>query len=141
VVISRKHLYTPAKKSLCKQETIQEFVALPLGDAYTVSIDNGTLWFGSNAFSMACTDQGLLKKISLNSDPRLDDTISATASLVKEVAAIAAIAAAPTTAALVDVPKPEEAEKCGAVVEAQIVCVKSLEEWKPAPGCTEPEEP
>jgi len=130
IVIVRKETYTQSGR-LCKEEILSEQMAMPLGDAYAVNIDNSTSWFAENEFTMSFNDQGLLKQVTLNSNPQLDETLTATASLVKEVAAIAAPAPmlAPGDSARA------ASEECGAVVKSRPLCVKTSDQWINDPHC------
>jgi hypothetical protein len=127
VVVSRKSSYTAkGERDACLEETLHEFVALPLGQAYSVNVDNSKAWFASNQFAMKFSDAGTLTEVSLNSDPQVDETITATATLVKEVAA-AAGTLAPLVAA--------RDGKCGDYVEKEVLCMKSLDAWSAKPSC------
>jgi hypothetical protein len=133
IVVHRKDSYTadPARAGRhCKTETTHETLTLPLGDAYAVNIDDSTSWFASNEFSMSFNDQGVLKQVTLNSDPQLDETLTATAALVKEVAAVAG----PAAVGLMALDKPAGG-KCGDFIESKVVCTKTAEAWVADPHC------
>jgi hypothetical protein len=134
VVIMQKDSYTgaPPVGQLCLQETTHEIMTLPLGDAYTVNIDNHFSWFAANEFSMSFSDQGVLKEVTLNSDPQVDETLTAAATLLKEVAAVTAAAPA---AAMARAEGEEAPGKCGSFVTSRVLCVKTFESWTTDPGC------
>jgi hypothetical protein len=83
----------------CGSSVVHEFKQLPSDEFYGLNIKGGE--FASNEFSVTFHESGALKQVTLNSDPQIDETISATASLVKELGAaipsagVAAAAACP----------------------------------------------
>jgi len=74
----------------CQPQTLESIAHLPLGRAYDVSFSGGRL--ADNQFSVSFADNGMLKQVTLNSDPQLDESLSAAAALTEKVAASAGVA-------------------------------------------------
>jgi hypothetical protein len=129
-VITKKVTVRDAKKALCGQEIHRDFVTLPLGEAYALNIDTTWSWFAANEFSVEFNESGALKKVTLNSDPQVDETLTATAKLVKETAGLVSTVAAAGAAAAVREP---DLATCGAHKEEVITCVQTAEQWKASP--------
>ena len=88
----------------CTHTPFYEVLALPLGDLYYANVKTGEL--AGSEFTIEFTEQGTLKKISLNSDTTVDDVASGVASLVG--AALPFLSPVPTPPAALD---SEEGEK------------------------------
>lgn len=138
ILVPRQETYAVTKriekldrnKMLCETETVQktEFISVPGAKFYTVNVDPA--WFAKTEFSLEFGDSGILKRATLNSDPQIDETITATATLVKETAGLVA-KVAPAAVALngqVDI------SSCGTFKNETIVRVQTLEDWKVHPN-------
>jgi hypothetical protein len=106
----------------------RDFINLPFGEIYTVNIHRGL--FASNDFKIEFTDKGSLKSVMLNSDPQIDETIQATASLVKEIGTTASQLAPLAVGALI---APDEAS-CGKKQEETIICTQTFKDWRLSPN-------
>jgi hypothetical protein len=96
-------------------------MSLP-GAPYDLNIDTTWAWFSRNEFSVSFSDTGTLKQVTLNSDPQIDETIQSTATLVKELGAVAALGL-----------KPLGAEPCptkDVVTEEQVMCMLPIAQWR-----------
>jgi hypothetical protein len=93
----------------CAPRTVESIEHLPIGRAYDLGFEPG--WFASSQFSVSFTDSGLLKQVTLNTDPQVDETLSAAARLTEPLAGAPSLAAAPA---------------CGDVLSETIVEVKPL---------------
>lgn len=80
------------RKSGLKQK-VEEIVHLPVGEAYDVDVRPA--WFGKTEFSVSFNDQGVLKQVTLNSDPKVVETIQAVGSVLEKVPGFRALAAPP----------------------------------------------
>jgi hypothetical protein len=129
-VVTKQVTLLDAKKVRCGEEKRREFVTLPLGESYALNIDTTWSWFAANEFSVELYESGSLKKVTLNSDPQLDETVEATAKLVEEAAGLVTTVAAAGTAA--DRGEPD-AGTCGAHKEEVITCIQTPEQWKASP--------
>ena len=76
----------------CKPQTIESIAHLPLGRAYDVNFSGGR--FADNQFSVSFGDNGMLKQVTLNSDPQVDESLAAVAALTERVSAAAGVASA-----------------------------------------------
>jgi hypothetical protein len=94
----------------CQPQTIESIAHLPLGRAYDVSFSGGRL--ADNQFSVSFGDNGMLKQVTLNSDPQLDESLAAAAALTERVAAAAGAASVAA---------------CGATLSESILEVRPLE--------------
>jgi hypothetical protein len=83
-------------KAACVREVEAEIVFLPLGEERRIDSRRGFL--SSNQLSVQLHESGTLKQLSLNSDPRADETLAAAGGLARSLAGAAA-AAAPLAAA------------------------------------------
>ena len=112
-------------KKLCTSMEVTKFVNLPVGKTYTVNIDPS--WFAANEFAIEFNDAGSLKKVMLNSDPQIDETLLATATLVKEVgAAIPSFIGADTKMNASDI---NSSNSCGRYITETIICQQLYVEW------------
>jgi hypothetical protein len=128
-VVTKNVTLLDAKKVRCGSEIRREYVVLPLGEEYALNIDTTWSWFAANQFSVEFNDAGMLKKVVLNSDPQLDETLTAAATLVKETAGlVSTVAAVGGAAAAVADPAT-----CGAHKEEVITCIQTPEQWKASP--------
>jgi hypothetical protein len=93
----------------CGPQTVESIAHLPLGRAYDVNFSGG--WLASNQFSVSFADNGILKQVTLNSDPQLDESLAAAAALTERVAAAAGVASAAA---------------CGATLSESILEVRPL---------------
>ena len=87
--------YVVRKQSVtekCKPQTLESIVHLPLGRAYDVNFSGG--WFADNQFSVSFGENGMLKQVTLNSDPQLDESLAAAAALTERLSAAAGAASA-----------------------------------------------
>lgn len=82
-----KKQYVTAK---CQPQTVESIAHLPVGRAYDVSFSGGL--FADNQFSVSFGDNGMLKQVTLNSDPQLDESLAAVATLAEKVAAAVGVA-------------------------------------------------
>ena len=69
----------------CKPQTVESIAHLPLGRAYDLNFSGGPL--ADNQFSVSFADNGMLKQVTLNSDPQLDESLSAAGALIENLAA------------------------------------------------------
>ena len=76
----------------CQPRIIESIAHLPLGRAYDVGFNGGRL--ADNQFSVSFGDNGMLKQVTLNSDPQLDESLAAAAALAERIAAAAGVASA-----------------------------------------------
>jgi hypothetical protein len=98
---------------------VHQFVSLPTGEAYGLNVEHDAMsWFSSNEFSVSFYENGALKQVTLNSDPQVDETLTATAGLVKELGSLAAAAAR--------APCPTKDVTTTEVVK----CVLPFDQWK-----------
>ena len=93
----------------CQPQTIESIAHLPLGRAYDVNFSGG--WLAANQFSVSFGDNGMLKQVTLNSDPQLDESLAAAAALTERVAAAVGVASA---------------APCGATLSESILEVRPL---------------
>jgi hypothetical protein len=93
----------------CPPQTLESIAHLPLGRAYDVSFSGGRL--ADNQFSVSFGDNGMLKQVTLNSDPQLDESLASAALLTESLAAALGVPSA--------VP-------CGATLSESIVEVRPL---------------
>ncbi len=91
-----------AGKAACVREVSAEIVFLPLGAERRIDSRRGFL--ASNQLSVQLHESGSLKQVSLNSDPRADETLAAAGGLARSLAGAAAtlapLAAAPAARAV-----------------------------------------
>ncbi len=81
----------------CKPDTAVTLEVLPIGKLYYLNFDPAT--FGKAEFKVDLSDAGLLKSVSLNSDPRTAETTKEIAGLLESVLPfVAAPKEAPTDA-------------------------------------------
>ena len=92
----------------CKPRTIESIEHLPLGRAYDVNFRGG--WLAKNEFSVSFGDHGVLKQVTLNSDPQVDEVLTGAARLTEKTAATVGVAVA----------------KCGATLSESILEVRPL---------------
>ena len=59
----------------CQPRTLESIAHLPLGRAYDVNFSGGV--FADNQFSVSFGENGMLKQVTLNSDPQLDESLAA----------------------------------------------------------------
>ena len=71
----------------CQPQTVESIAHLPLGRAYDVNFSGGRL--ADNQFSVSFADNGMLKQVTLNSDPQVDEGLTAGAALTESLAAAA----------------------------------------------------
>ena len=90
----------------CTPTPFYEVLALPLGDLYYANVKTGEL--AGSEFTIEFTEQGTLKRISLNSDTTVDDVASGVASLVG--AALPFLSPVPAPPADSDSREPKEAD-------------------------------
>jgi hypothetical protein len=74
----------------CSEES-HEFLRLPSGETYGLNVEGGG-WFARNELSVSFYESGALKQVTLGSDPQVDESLRATADLVKELGAVASLA-------------------------------------------------
>jgi len=117
-------------KVLCTSVEKTEFVNLPVGETYTVNIDPS--WFAANEFAIEFNDSGSLKKVMLNSDPQIDETLLATATLVKEVGAAIPSVAGAALRTPGGTTGPDK-DSCGRYVTETTICQQTYVEWAKKP--------
>ena len=124
-------------KKLCQASIKRETINLPSKGAYTVNVDPAL--FASNTFSIEFNDQALLKKVHLESDPQIDETLEASASLIKEVSGLAA-QIAPAAMGVPFAPSQlqnrtdVDVATCGKFMRETILCLNPIETGGPV-GC------
>ncbi|MCQ8130365.1 hypothetical protein [Methylomonas rivi] len=121
----------------CETKMATVYVNVPSGENYTVNVDPA--WFASNDFSVEFYESGVPKKIGLNSDPQVDETIQSSANLVKEVGGLMAkgMAADQPSGSHGDSSSDQAVDKasCGSIKEETVLCVKKFAEWMQHPNC------
>jgi hypothetical protein len=85
-IVTKKVQFFDKDGKLCKETETAEFKMLPSGKKYCLNINPS--WFASNEMTIEINDDGALKKVVMNSDPQLDETIASTANLAKEIGGI-----------------------------------------------------
>lgn len=106
ITTTTKYVVDPKNKDYeqyCVDEQSETYKTLPLGDLYFVNFDSAE--FGKSEFAVSFNDSGLLKSVTLNSDPKIAENIDATGKLVS------AVAGAAKTFSLLGVPEPAAQEK------------------------------
>ena len=94
----------------CSPQIIESIAHLPLGRAYDVNFRGG--WLADNQFSVSFGDNGMLKQVTLNSDPQLDESLAAAAALTERLSAVAGVVSA---------------AGCGATLSESVLEVRPLE--------------
>ena len=85
-------------KADCNISKVEEsYQTFPLGKTYFASFDSASL--GKSEFSIQFTETGLLKSVTLNSDPNTAQNIEATAKLIGSLTGVATEAAKIATGA------------------------------------------
>jgi len=112
----------------CGEAYETRFVVVPAGSPYTVNIDDRWAWFAKNELVVEFFESGAPKRVALNSDPELDETLTAAARLVKEAGALVTRAA--TAGSRVS---EVDRESCGQSRDEHILCVQRYEEWVQEP--------
>ncbi len=83
VYVAEGYLTAHSTGGTCNEKTrYQKFVSLPLGDQYFAHIETGE-WTGSE-FSISYNDNGGLKEVSLNSEPKFADNLGAITDFVSK---------------------------------------------------------
>lgn len=126
-----------AAKSLCVRSASVAPVHLPSGEEYYVGVETAAL--ANTTFSLETGDAGSLKKVTLGSDPQIDETIQATAQLVESIAT-----AVSTVAPLAAVATPDGAAACPTKVSISLVPIQCVlatvsSDQRGALGCPAPE--
>lgn len=112
----------------CGEEYETRFVVVPLGPAYTVNVDEAGSWFAKSALTVEFFASGAPKRIALNGDPQVDETIAATADLIEETAALVTRSEAPSARA-----SGVDRESCGELRDEHVLCVQTYEDWMREP--------
>jgi hypothetical protein len=108
----------------CSSE-IHQFVSLPTGEEYGLNVKTGRFgWFASNELSVSFYENGMLKQVTLNSDPQVDETLQASANLVKELGAALGPALGAARAA------PETCPTKEITVKETVHCVLPFSKWQ-----------
>jgi hypothetical protein len=89
--------------SYCVDDQSEAYKTLPLGDLYYVTFESAK--FGKSEFAVNFNDSGLLKSVTLNSDPKIAENIDAAGKFVS------AVASAAKTVAALDVPVVSTAQE------------------------------
>ena len=115
-------------KAPCGEEYETRFVVVPLGPAYTLNIDDRWSWFAKNQLSVEFFASGAPKRIALNSDPQVDEAITASADLLEEAAALVTRSEAPRGRVT-----GVDEQSCGQLRDEHVLCVQTYEDWMREP--------
>jgi hypothetical protein len=129
---------------VCETRATAEIIYLPGSGEYYIGVDTGPL--AKTSFSLEMTEAGTLKRVTLDSDPQVDETILAAAELAKALAS--ATGKVPPPPPEKDLP-PEESrilqarEDCKTHIDVKLVpwrCFLSstTDELREKLGCPEP---
>jgi hypothetical protein len=87
----------PEQAHYCVDDETVALQVLPLGELYYVDVEPAPL--GGAEFSVSFAESGLLRGVTLNSDPEVAETIEAAGRLLEGAAPIAEVALAPAAPA------------------------------------------